>query len=114
MRARVLLRGFGLCLLLVACNEKRARAQLEDPFADNLVVDQGWLSGADNATDIAFHPDGRAVITQKSGTISIRAAGGELTEIIVKFPDINATSEKGLLGVVADPGVAGNDTFYFY
>jgi glucose/arabinose dehydrogenase len=114
MRARVLIRGFGLCLLLVACNEKRARAQLEGPFEDTLVVDQAWVTGADNATDIAFHPDGRAIITQKNGGISVRAAGGELTEITGKFPDLDTSSEKGLLGVVADPNVASNDTFYFY
>jgi glucose/arabinose dehydrogenase len=114
MTGRVFLRSFGLGVLLMACNAGRARAQLEAPFDDTVVLDQAFVLGVDNATDIAFHPDGRALVTQKNGTITIRAANGELTEISGTFSGLDTSSEKGLLGVVADPGVASNDTFYFY
>jgi MYXO-CTERM domain-containing protein len=114
MTGRIFLGSFGFCLLLAACNAKPARAQLESPFDDTLAVDQAYVTGADGATDIAFHPDGRAVITQKGGTISVRAADGSITETTGEFDDLDTSSEKGLLGVAADPSVATNDTFYFY
>jgi len=93
---------------------RTAWAALDAPFDQTLVEDQAYVSDASNATDIAFHPDGRAVITQKTGQITIRRATGEVVEITGTFPNLDTSSEKGLLGVVADPSVATNDTFYFY
>jgi glucose/arabinose dehydrogenase len=114
MKGRLVFRAFGLSLLLVACNAKRARAELEGPFADTVSANQEWVTGADGATDIAFHPDGRAVITRKVGTITVRTAAGDQIDTAGLFSGLDTSSEKGLLGVVADPGVAQNDTFYFY
>src|SRR5690348_1142964 len=114
MKGRVIVRSLGCCLLLVACNAKPAKAELESPFDDTLTVDQEYVTGADGATDIAFHPDGRAVITRKPGTITVRTASGDLVNTANLFAGLDTTSEKGLLGVAADPGVATNDTFYFY
>ncbi len=115
MRARALTRPLGLLTLLFCLHCSRgARAKLSAPFDQTLVEDQAWVTDASNATDVAFHTDGRAVITRKTGEITIRKANGDLVEIIGKFPNLDTTSEKGLLGVVADPGVATNGTFYFY
>ncbi|HWP08852.1 MAG TPA: PQQ-dependent sugar dehydrogenase [Polyangiaceae bacterium] len=115
MRARALTRPLGLLTLLFCLHCSRgAKAKLSAPFDQTLVEDQAWVTDASNATDVAFHADGRAVITRKSGEITIRHADGSLVEITGKFPKLDTSSEKGLLGVVADPGVATNDTFYFY
>lgn len=113
MRART--RGLGLLTLLAAAAvPATATAQLSAPFDATVTSDDEYVSDASNATDIAFHPDGRAVITRKTGQITIRHADGGLQQISGSFPNLDTGSEKGLLGVVADPDVAKNDTFYFY
>jgi len=113
-RTRALTRSFGLLTLALLTHCHTARAGLVPPFDQTLVEDPAYVSDASNATDIAFHPDGRAVITAKTGQITIRLPTGELTVITGTFPNLDTGSEKGLLGVVADPNVATNDTFYFY
>jgi glucose/arabinose dehydrogenase len=83
------------------------------------VVEEGWdidptyVTGATGATDIAFHADGRAVVTRKAGQVTVRLTDGT-TNQSTPFSNVDSGSEKGLLGVVADPNVAVNDAFYFY
>jgi MYXO-CTERM domain-containing protein len=103
-----------VAVVLAACVPRTVHASIDAQFEQTLTQDEAWVSDASNATDIAFHPDGRAVITRKPGQITIRRANGELVAIAGTFPDLDSSSEKGLLGVVADPDVATNDTFYFY
>jgi MYXO-CTERM domain-containing protein len=89
-----------------------ARADLSGDFAAALAVDPGFLTGANGATDIAFAADGRAVVTQKSGIITIRRTDGSKNVLTGTFPDLDTGSEKDLTGIVADPR-AGN-AFFFY
>lgn len=104
-----------LLALLVACSEEEtARAQLAGDFADNITVDTQYLTGASNVTDIAFHSDGRAVVTLKNGTVLIRRTDGSRNMLTGLFGQVDTESEKGLLGVVAHPNVAVNNTFFFY
>ena len=103
-----------LAALAVACAPRTAAASLDPPFDATLTEEQAFVSDAGNATDIAFHADGRALITRKTGQVTIRHADGALVEVAGLFPNLDTTSEKGLLGVVADPNVGKNGTFYFY
>jgi len=92
-----------------------ARADLASGFVGKLSVDTGYVSGLSGATDIAFSADGRAVVTAKNGQVAVRRANGTLN--LVPYPfggTLDTSSEKGLLGVVADPNVAQNGAFYFY
>jgi MYXO-CTERM domain-containing protein len=91
-----------------------AHAQLAAAFADSVTVDTEYVTGASSATDIAFAADGRAVVTLKGGTIVVRRADGTKNMQMGAFGTVDTQSEKGLLGVVADPAVATNNTFYFY
>lgn len=99
----------GLALAGPAC------ADLAPAFAGKVSVDAGYVTGASQATDIAFSGDGRAVVTRKSGEIVVRRANGTLNVVAYPFGGtLDTGSEKGLLGVVADPDVAQNNAFYFY
>jgi glucose/arabinose dehydrogenase len=92
-----------------------AKAALLAPFNTTITVDTQYVNGANGATDIAFSADGRAIVTRKSGQVVVRRADGTLN--VVPYPfggTLDTSSEKGLLGVVADPNVASNFTFYFY
>jgi glucose/arabinose dehydrogenase len=76
-----------------------------------LDVEVDYLTGVTGATDIAFHGDGRAVVTQKNGTIVVRRTDAMTHTVSGRFPSIDTGGEKGLLGVVWVPGT---DDFYFY
>ncbi len=89
-----------------------AHADLTAAFQTKLTVDPEFVTGASGATDIAFAADGRAVITTKAGGVVVRGLDGLKINIPGKFGNVDQGSEKGLLGVVADPTAA--DTFYFY
>lgn len=92
-----------------------AHAQLTPTFASRLTLDPAFVTGAAQATDIAFSGDGRALVTRKTGEIAVRRANGTVATIAYPFPaTLDTASEKGLLGIVADPQVATNNTFYFY
>ncbi|HTQ02688.1 MAG TPA: PQQ-dependent sugar dehydrogenase [Polyangiaceae bacterium] len=108
-RARTLgLLVAGAALLLAA----EAEAQLAETFADVLTIDEQYVTGVGNATDIAFTSDGRALVTMKTGDIVIRKLDGSLVSIPDLFPNLDTDSEKGLTGVTADPR-SGN-AFFFY
>ena len=84
-------------------------------FVGKLDVDTTYVTGASGATDIAFSGDGRAVVTRKTGQILVRRANGTVATVAYPFGGtLDTSSEKGLLGVVADPNVAQNRAFYFY
>jgi len=71
-----------------------------------------YATGLSAPTDIAFLPDGRMLITEKGGTLKLRATGGAVT-VAGSFP-VDTASEKGLLGVAVDPDFAANRRLFFY
>jgi glucose/arabinose dehydrogenase len=58
-------------------------------------------------------PDGRLLITQKSGTFRIATITGELSAPISGIPDVNAGGQGGLLDIVLDPHFAQNHLIYW-
>ena len=92
-----------------------ALAALAPGFVGKVTLDSSFVTGAAGATDVAFAADGRALITTKTGAIVVRHVDGSTASIAYPFGGtLDTASEKGLLGVVADPQVASNGTFYFY
>src|SRR4051812_8635162 len=81
----------------------RAQAQLAagDPAGQFSMSD--WASGLNNATDVVFLPDGRAVVTRKTGEAAVLAADGSVLQPMAFKFTVDSGSEKGLLGVVRDP-----------
>lgn len=108
-------RGGMLVAAVLSAFATAARANLATAFVGKVAVDTTYVTAAPSATDIAFAADGRAVITRKTGQVMIRRLDGSLVEIAYPFGGtLDTASEKGLLGVVADPDVATNATFYFF
>jgi glucose/arabinose dehydrogenase len=64
------------------------------------------------ATDLAFLPDGRMVITSKDGVVWLATPPGTAAEA-GRFP-VDTESEKGLLGVVVPPSFAEDGRLVFY
>jgi glucose/arabinose dehydrogenase len=97
-----------LALALAAC---KASTPAEPP------VDPGFrlsdhATGLSQPTDLAFLPDGSAAITEKTGALKIRAPQGAIT--VAGTFSVDTESEKGLLGVVADPDFGANRRLFLY
>jgi glucose/arabinose dehydrogenase len=68
--------------------------------------------GLGATTDLAFLPDGSMVITEKTGAVKLRRPDGSIAT--AGSFEVDTESEKGLLGVVADPAFAQNRRLFFY
>jgi MYXO-CTERM domain-containing protein len=73
-----------------------------------------YAMGVTQATDIAWTPDGRAIITLRGGSVRVRQTSGTLVSINNAFTVNSGPGEQGLLGVVVDPSFATNQRVYFY
>lgn len=62
---------------------------------------------------IAPLPDGRLLITQKSGTMRIATASGSLSSEITGIPKVNDNGQGGLLGITIDPNFTKNRMVYW-
>ncbi len=99
-----------LALLLFLPAAAAADALAPGPAASLAVAD--WATGLGPVTDLAFLPDGRAIIVEKTGAVRLRATSGALADA-GSFP-VDAASEKGLLGVAVDPAFASTRRLFFY
>ncbi|MFN3490123.1 MAG: PQQ-dependent sugar dehydrogenase, partial [Emticicia sp.] len=58
-------------------------------------------------------PDGRLIITEKSGVMRIVKASGELSKPITGAPAVNSDGQGGLLGITLDPNFQKNRMIYW-
>jgi glucose/arabinose dehydrogenase len=77
----------------------------------------GWVvedvvAGLGPTTDVAFLPDGRMLITEKTGALKLRSPDGTV-RVAAQLP-VDTRSEKGLLGVVVDPDFARTRRIFLY
>ena len=71
-----------------------------------------FVSGLGQLTDFRFLPDGRVVMTEKTGAVKVRRTDGSV--VTAGSFAVDNDSEKGLLGVEVDPQFASNTFLYFY
>ncbi len=67
----------------------------------------------DRPWGITSLPDGRLLITQKSGTMRIATTAGQLGAPITGIPTVNAGGQGGLLGLTLDPAFNNNRMVYW-
>jgi glucose/arabinose dehydrogenase len=71
-----------------------------------------YVSGQGQITDFRFLPDGRVVMTEKTGAVKVRRTDGSV--VTAGSFTVDSDSEKGLLGVEVDPQFQTNTFLYFY
>ncbi len=76
------------------------------PFDVQTVAD-----GFNHPWGLAFLPDGRMLVTERSGALNLVTPSGETTEI-AGTPDVLASGQGGLLDVALDPAFADNRRVY--
>jgi glucose/arabinose dehydrogenase len=112
MRLRTPLRRLCCALLVAALLPAAAPANAAVPAG---FEDQDFLLNIAGPTAMAFLPDGRALVAQKSGLVRVVKDGALLPDAAL---DITAATcddgERGLLGIAADPQFAANGYFYVY
>jgi glucose/arabinose dehydrogenase len=64
--------------------------------------------------EIAFMPDGRALVTERPGRIRLLDADRQVQEAPVAEVDVSEQGEGGLLGLALDPKFADNGLVYLY
>lgn len=69
--------------------------------------------GLDHPWAVVPMPDGRLLITSKSGFMEIRSADGGLLKKITGFPKVENEGQGGLLDVAPDPDFSQNKTIYW-
>ena len=75
---------------------------------------QTVASGLEVPWDLAFLPDGRALVTERPGRVRLLGADGRLRSEPVAEVDVEDAGEGGLLGVVVDPDFERNRFVYLY
>ena len=58
-------------------------------------------------------PDGRLLVTEKTGRMRIVTVSGNLSQPITGIPSVNSSGQGGLLGLCLDPGFATNRMVYW-
>lgn len=77
-------------------------------------VDRTIGSGFTSPTSLTVLPDGRVLVVQQSGVIHLFEHDVMAAESFWEAPDVDSMSERGCLGIVADPDFATNHFIYLY
>lgn len=82
-----------------------AGVELPNGFSEDVVA-----SGLTSPTNVAFAPDGRMFIAEKTGRVRVLTAAGQLvSDPVLDISDhVNAAVERGLLGIAVDADFATN------
>ncbi|MBC8075050.1 MAG: PQQ-dependent sugar dehydrogenase, partial [Chloroflexales bacterium] len=112
MALRTPLRCLCCALLAAALLPSAAPAYAAVPVGFD---DQDYLLSIGGPTAMVFLPDGRALVTQKSGQVRVVKDGALLpTPALDIAGAVCDDGERGLLGIAADPQFAANGYIYLY
>lgn len=71
------------------------------------------VEGLKRPWGITILPDGRLLITEKTGVMKIITTTGKVSEPITGLPEVNSGGQGGLLGLTIDPAFAKNRIVYW-
>jgi glucose/arabinose dehydrogenase len=69
--------------------------------------------GLNHPWGLAFLPDGRMLVSERSGNIRLISTQGEISEPLAGVPRVHHQGQGGLLGVAIDPDFSMNRAVYF-
>jgi glucose/arabinose dehydrogenase len=106
-------RGVLWAMLLTACGGGGSPANNPTPsMATAALTVTEVKTGLINPWSLAFVPDGRMLITQRSGSLLLLSADGKTSSLVAGVPAVDPAGQGGLLDVVLDPAFATNQRIY--
>ncbi|MCC6868749.1 MAG: PQQ-dependent sugar dehydrogenase [Burkholderiales bacterium] len=82
------------------------------PATDASITTVEIARGLDHPWGLAFLPDGRMLVTERSGTLLLLAKGGRSREAVTGTPKVAAGGQGGLLGIALSPDFARDRRVY--
>ncbi|MBP8299788.1 MAG: PQQ-dependent sugar dehydrogenase [Planctomycetes bacterium] len=76
------------------------------------VIDTLISSGLQAPNDFCFLPDGRVLLANRAGLVQIHAGGAPVS--VGSVPNVQTSSEQGLLSIAADPNFPTNGYLYVW
>lgn len=104
-----------VAIALLACQAPAQGPAMKSPTPrskDNVVRVETVARGLDHPWGFAFLPDGRIIVTERSGGVRIVGRDGRLSAPLVGVPAVVARGQGGMLDVALDPAFAQNRTIY--
>lgn len=71
-----------------------------------------WVAGLDDPWSLAFLPDGRALVTEKRGRLTVIENGRLAAQPVRGVPEVDSRGQAGLFDVVPHPDYARNGWIY--
>ena len=112
MRAMMAALSLTVAAPVAAAEQKAPPIVAYDVPAEAGVVQETWATGLSRPWSIAWLPDGRALVTERAGTLRILAADGKPGEPVAGVPQVLAVGQGGLLDVAVHPDFARNGLVY--
>ena len=78
------------------------------------VIDNLVTTGLSTPNDCCFLPDGRCLIANSAGGVSLYVSGNPTVTSVGTVPNVESGGERGLLSIAADPAFATNGQIYVY
>lgn len=110
--------GLALLTSLAACAGEQSPADGPAPrsvtpeFTSGVVVAETVAGGLVHPWALEFLPDGRMLVTERTGRLRIVSADGTVSQPLTGVPEVRAVSQGGLLDVALDPDFATNRLVY--
>ncbi|GAA4671207.1 MULTISPECIES: PQQ-dependent sugar dehydrogenase [Amycolatopsis] len=98
-----------IALLLTACTSSPAAVRQQPAQPGSLRVDV-VASGLEHGWDVGFLPDGKLLVTQRPGRLSL-VDGSGAHDVAADLSDVYARGEGGLMGLVVHPDFAQTRRF---
>lgn len=111
---------FFLAMILFSCSDagKDSKANEAGTISNDSSSKEGFsiqilTSGLDHPWGMDFLPDGRLLITERSGSLRILNSDNSLSDEIPGVPEVFAKGQGGLLDVAVDPDFGSNQFVFF-
>lgn len=104
----------GSAVILVVLAASAAAAQTRAPALPMSAIKvESVARGLNHPWGLQFLPDGRLIVTERSGSIRIVTRSGQLSEPLAGVPKVDARGQGGLLDIALAPDFAGSSLVYF-
>ena len=116
IRGVTMLMWLTLVLLVTECHAQGqtgpAQGSPQPKPIDGVVTTETIASGLEHPWALAFLPDGRILVTERSGQLRVVSPTGRVSEPLGGVPRVHAQGQGGLLDVAVDPKFTENRLIY--